>query len=125
MKNTIIQETFFEPGEILIDCSISNAQLFHLQCHIQTENKLTNTNNMYVQSSTGSDIGTYYLTLKGADVKCLDELMKMEVNLGIDVPDLTSTERAHLSVVISCHWSTLHLTPPPPPPPPPQLECEK
>jgi hypothetical protein len=36
----------------------------------------------------GIDIGTYYLTLKGVDAKCLDELMKMEVNLGNDVPDM-------------------------------------
>lgn len=45
---------------------------------------------MYVQSCTGPGIGTYYLTLKGADVKCLDELVKMEVDLGNDAPDLTS-----------------------------------
>ena len=50
----------------------------------------------------GIDIGTYYLTLKGVDAKCLDELMKMEVNLGDDVPDLTSIKK-HLSVVTNCH----------------------
>lgn len=44
---------------------------------------------MYVQSCTGSGIGTYYLTLKGADVKCLNELVKMQVNLGNEAPDLT------------------------------------
>lgn len=45
---------------------------------------------MYVQSCTGPGIGTYYLNLKGADVKGLDELVKMEVDLGNDAPDLTS-----------------------------------
>jgi hypothetical protein len=33
--------------------------------------------------------------------------MKMEVNLGNDVPDLTSIKK-HLSVVTKCHWSTVN-----------------